>query len=54
MILETIGHDAQVSAEQLAEQLGVSVKTIKRDLKAMSIRWEGHSKTGKWCVPKGK
>lgn len=47
-LVDIIGLDEHVSVGALANKLNVSVITIKRDLKALDIKWEGPSKTGHW------
>lgn len=47
-LVEIINEDKHISVETLANKLKVSIITIKRDLKALDIKWEGSSKTGFW------
>lgn len=47
-LVEIINDDGHITVETLANKLKVSVITIKRDLKALGIKWEGPSKTGSW------
>ena len=36
----------RISKEVLAEQLSISVSTIKREMKALGYKWVGHSANG--------
>lgn len=47
-LITIINQNNSISKEELASQLNVTVMTIKRDLKALGIIWEGASKTGHW------
>lgn len=47
-LVEIINDDEHITVETLANKLKVSAITIKRDLKALGIKWEGPSKTGSW------
>ena len=38
----------RISKEILAEQLSISVSTIKREMKALGYEWVGHSANGYW------
>ena len=38
----------RISKEVLAEQLSISVSTIKREMKALGYEWVGHSANGYW------
>ena len=42
-----LGNDA-LSTAKLARLLGVSVITIKRELKTLGFHWEGAAKAGHW------
>ena len=41
-----------VTVAKIAKTINVTPRTIYRDLKQMSIRWEGHTKTGHWILNK--
>ena len=47
-LVTIINQNNSISKEELASHLNVTVMTIKRDLKALGIVWEGASKTGHW------
>ena len=47
-LLELIDGDNSISKETLCKKLDVQISTVKRDLKALGIVWEGPSKTGHW------
>ena len=53
-IIDMMKKDETVSANDIAERLGVTIRTIKRDidfLKEMKvIKREGNAKSGKWIV----
>ena len=38
----------RISKEVLAEQLSISVSTIKREIKTLGYEWVGHSANGYW------
>ena len=38
----------RISKEVLAEQLSISVSTIKREMKTLGYEWVGHSTDGYW------
>ena len=38
----------RISKEVLAEQLSISVSTIKREMKTLGYEWVGHSANGYW------
>lgn len=38
----------RISKEVLAEQLSISVSTIKREMKTLGYEWVGHSADGYW------
>ena len=38
----------RISKEILAEQLSISISTIKREMKALGYKWVGHSANGYW------
>ena len=38
----------RISKEVLAEQLSISVSTIKREMKPLGYEWVGHSANGYW------
>ena len=38
----------RISKEVLAEQLSISISTIKREMKALGYEWVGHSANGYW------
>ena len=45
MLVQT---NIRISKEVLAEQLSISVSTIKREMKALGYEWVGHSANGYW------
>lgn len=47
-VLELIESDETISKGDLCVKFGVHLNTIKRDLKALGLVWEGSSKTGHW------
>ena len=47
-LLELIDGDNSISKETLCKKLDVQISTVKRDMKALGIVWEGPSKTGHW------
>ena len=53
-IIELIKKDENISATEMAESLGVTARTIKRDidyLKEMRVvKREGKAKSGKWII----
>lgn len=53
-IIELIKKDENVSATEISESLGVTTRTIKRDidyLKEMKVvKREGTAKNGKWII----
>lgn len=53
-IYRMISENQQISVNDLAEKLGVSARTIKRDLAAMSnwVKREGNTSAGTWVVIK--
>ena len=51
-MMELISNDSRISKEELCRRLDVKISTIKRELKALGIVWEGPSKTGHWVVDK--
>ena len=44
--------DDTITVAKIAKTINVTPRTIYRDLKQMSIRWEGHTKTGHWILYK--
>ena len=55
-ILELIISNKRISTEEIGQQLGVSYKTVRRDIESLrssyKIEWIGPSKTGHWDVEK--
>ena len=55
-VFSLIEKDNTITADKLAEQLGVSVRTVKRELKRLKdsgqIERIGSDKTGKWKIVK--
>ena len=55
-ILELIISNKRISTEEIGQQLGVSYKTIRRDIDSLRssyrIEWKGPSKTGYWEIEK--
>ena len=51
-IIECIKENPQISRSQIAKKLGVSLKTVERDIAEMGdlIRYEGSAKGGHWSV----
>jgi len=53
-MLELMSNDSGVTIKDLATSLGVSEKTVKRDIAALRadgvIRREGSDKTGRWIA----
>jgi len=53
-MLELMSNDSGVTIKDLATSLGVSEKTVKRDIAALRadgvIRREGSDKTGRWII----
>lgn len=47
-IAELIADDNTISTAVIAGMLGISVITVKRDLKILGYSWQGHPKTGHW------
>ena len=43
-----VQRNIRISKEVLAEQLSISVSTIKREMKALGYEWVGHSANGYW------
>lgn len=41
-----VQRNIRISKEVLAEQLSISVSTIKREMKALGYEWVGHSANG--------
>ena len=48
LILRMIGDNIYISAEEVAQKLKVTVRTVYRDLKTLHITWSGSPKTGHW------
>ncbi|MGM9811125.1 MAG: hypothetical protein ACI30J_09705 [Paludibacteraceae bacterium] len=44
----SVQKNIRISKEVLAEQLSISVSTIKREMKALGYEWVGHSANGYW------
>ena len=51
-ILHLIGDNIYISAEDIAQKLNVTVRTVYRDLKTLHIKWSGSTKTGHWVFEK--
>ena len=55
-IIELIEKDVTITREQMAEELNVSLVTLKRDLAQLReqgiLHFEGYSKTGRWYIDK--
>ena len=43
-----VQRNIRISKEVLAEQLSISVSTIKREIKTLGYEWVGHSANGYW------
>ena len=53
LILETIKRNNKISAKQLAEKLGISIRTVRRKIKEMdNIEYIGHGYSGYWKIKK--
>ena len=51
-VLRLIGDNISISAEEVAQKLNVTVRTVYRDLKFLHITWSGSAKTGHWVFHK--
>jgi len=53
-IIKLIKEDSKITRQELADQLGVTVKTIGRDIgtikKMNELEYEGSAKTGQWIL----
>ncbi len=53
-IIELIKKDENVSATEISERLGVTTRTIKRDIDYLKetkvVKREGTAKNGKWII----
>lgn len=49
-ILQMIKADTHITRSNLADTLGVSVKTVERHLKNLPVRFSGPAKTGEWVI----
>ena len=51
-ILQMVQTDTTISAATMATRLGITVRTVRRDMEALrrhySLRWVGSSKQGHW------
>ena len=53
LILEMIKRNNKISAKQLAEKLGISIRTVRRKIKKMdNIEYIGHGYSGYWKIKK--
>lgn len=53
LILEIIKRNNKISAKQLAEKLGISIRTVRRKIKEMdNIEYIGHGYSGYWKIKK--
>ena len=53
LILEMIKRNNKISAKQLAEKLGISIRTVRRKIKEMdNIEYIGHGYSGYWKIKK--
>ena len=53
LILEMIKRNNKISAKQLAENLGISIRTVRRKIKEMdNIEYIGHGYSGYWKIKK--
>lgn len=53
LILEMIKRKNKISAKQLAEKLGISIRTVRRKIKEMdNIEYIGHGYSGYWKIKK--
>lgn len=50
-ILQLIKANPIIKREDMSSLLSVNKKTIERHLKRLGVKWEGHSKTGRWIIP---
>lgn len=53
LILEMVKRNNKISAKQLAEKLGISIRTVRRKIKEMdNIEYIGHGYSGYWKIKK--
>lgn len=53
LILEMIKRNNKITAKQLAEKLGISIRTVRRKIKEMdNIEYIGHGYSGYWKIKK--
>ena len=50
-IIELIRNDSKISTEKIAEQLGISIRTVKRRIKQMNdVKFIGRGINGYWEI----
>ena len=50
-IIELIRNDSKISTEKIAEQLGISMRTVKRRIKQMNdVKFIGRGINGHWEI----
>ena len=47
-IVDLVHKNFSISREDLSKKLGVSVATVRRDMKTLGYVWKGHSTSGHW------
>lgn len=53
LILEMIKRNNKISAKQMSEKLGISIRTVRRKIKEMdNIEYIGHGYSGYWKIKK--
>lgn len=53
LILEMIKRNNKISAKQMSEKLGISIRTVRRKIKEMdNVEYIGHGCSGHWKIKK--
>lgn len=53
LILEMIKRNNKISAKQMSEKLGISIRTVRRKIKKMdNVEYIGHGYSGYWKIKK--
>ncbi len=53
LILEMIKRNNKISAKQMSEKLGISIRTVRRKIKEMdNVEYIGHGYSGYWKIKK--
>ena len=53
LILEMIRRNNKISAKQMSEKLGISIRTVRRKIKEMdNVEYIGHGYSGHWKIKK--